>query len=139
MMPPGAAGAIGGAQKLPGNVASGPGGPGGGPAASPGGGAGNEAAADAMLKAMIPGLHKALGAYPVGSKKYAALLNAIRALTSNFGKESQDSLVPSAIEQMAMAAKSSSPLPGATPPGIAAAAPGAGAPPGGAPPSGPPA
>jgi hypothetical protein len=98
---------------------------------APGGGAGQEAAADAMIKSMIPGLHKALGAYAVGSKKYNGLLNAIRALTSNFGKENQESLVPSAIQQMAMAAKSGAPLPGAMPPGIATATPepGAGPPP----------
>lgn len=109
---------------LPGNPAGGPVGPGATPALAPGSGAGNEAAADAMIKAMLPGLHKALGAYPVGSKKYGSLLNAIRALSSNFGKEDQGSLVPAAVLQMAMAARGGGPLSAAPPPGLQPAPPG---------------
>ena len=90
---------------------------------SPGGGAGNEAAADAMIQTALPGLHKALSAYPVGSKKYAAVLNALRALTANFGKQQTEGLVPSAINQLAMAAKGQSPLQAAPPPGAGAAPP----------------
>lgn len=109
---------------LPGNPAGGPGGPGASPAMSPGAGAGNEAAADALVKAILPGMHKALQAYPVGSKKYSAVLNALRALTANFGKEDQGALVPAAIQQMASAAKGSAPLSTPTPPpGIAPAPP----------------
>ena len=86
---------------------------------SPGRGAGNEAAADAMIKAVIPALHKAMSAYEIGSKKYAAVLNAIRALTANFGKEQQGAMVPAAIMQMAQAAKSGGPMGTAPPPPIA--------------------
>jgi hypothetical protein len=71
------------------------------------------------VKAILPGLHKALSAYPVGSKKYAAVLNALRALTANFGKEDQAAMVPAAIQQMAMAAKGGGPLSQpAAPPGL---------------------
>jgi hypothetical protein len=100
---------------------------------SPGAGAGNEAAADATVKSLIPGLHKAMAAYPVGSKKYAAVLNALRALTANFGREEASPLVPAAIQQLAMAAKQGGPMQGAPPPGLAPAPPppGAGIPPGG--------
>ena len=80
---------------------------------TPAAGAGNEAAADSMVQAIIPTLHKALSSYQIGSKKYAGILNAVRALTANFGKESTDSLVPSAIMQIAQAAKG----PGGLPPG----------------------
>jgi hypothetical protein len=102
---------------------------------SPGAGAGNEAAADATIKALIPGLHKAMAAYPVGSKKYAAVLNALRALTANFGREESTPMVPAALQQLAMAAKSGGPMQGAPPPGLAPAPPpgGAGIPPGGPP------
>ena len=104
---------------LPGNPAGGPGGPGGSPALAPGAGAGNEAAADASIKAVLPVMHKALSAYPVGSKKYAAVLNALRALTANFGKEDQSAMVPAAIQQMALAAKGGGPLSQpAAPPGL---------------------
>jgi hypothetical protein len=77
---------------------------------SPGAGAGNEAAADAMVKAVIPALHKAMSAYQVGSKKYAAVLNSLRALTANFGKETSQPMVPAAILQMAQAAKAGGPM-----------------------------
>jgi hypothetical protein len=93
---------------------------------APGNGAGNEAAADAMVHAILPAMHKALSAYPVGSKKYAAVLNALRALTANFGKEQSSGMVPAAIMQMAQASKGGSPMGAAPPPGLAPApAPGA--------------
>lgn len=112
-------GAMASGPKVPGDpVTGGPMGPGSSPATSPGPGAGNEAAADAMLKAIIPAMHKALSAYPVGSKKYAAVLNAIRALTANFGKENQQPMVPAAILQMAQAAKAGSPMATSAPPPI---------------------
>lgn len=121
---PGGAPAIGGAPggpppKLPGNPLGGPPGPGATPAMAPGGGKGNEAAADSMISAILPAMHKALSAYAVGSKKYAAVLNALRALTANFGKEQQQTLVPSAVTNMAMAAKGGQPLEPAPPPGVA--------------------
>lgn len=96
----------------------GPPGPGPTPMTTPAAGAGNEAAADGLIKALIPALHKALGAYQIGSKKYAAVLNAIRALTANFGKENQQSLVPSAIMQLAQASRGQG-LPRNPPPPIA--------------------
>ena len=116
-------------------MAGGPTGPGASPALAPGGGAGNEAAADALIQGILPAMHKALSAYPVGSKKYAAVLNALRALTANFGREQTQGLVPAAIMQMAQAAKGGTPMSAAPPPGIAPApAPGA-PPPGGAEPN----
>lgn len=102
-------------------MAGGPAGPGASPALSPGGGAGNEAAADALIHAILPAMHKALSAYPVGSKKYAAVLNALRALTANFGKEQTGSMVPAAVMQMAQSAKGGTPMAAALPPGIAPA------------------
>jgi hypothetical protein len=116
---------------LPGNPAGGPTGPGASPALSPGDGAGNEAAADATLKGIMPVMHKALQSYPVGSKKYGAVLNALRALTANFGKEDQASMVPAAIQQMAQAAKGGGALSaGAPSPGLSPAPPKMGPPPG---------
>lgn len=127
MIPPGGApdptAAAAAGPKMPGNMAGGPSGPGNSPAMSPGAGAGNEAAADAMVKAVIPALHKAMSAYPVGSKKYSAMLNALRALTANFGKETQQPMVPAAILQMAQAAKSGGPMANAPPMPIAPSTP----------------
>jgi hypothetical protein len=74
--------------------------------------------ADSVVRAIIPGLHKALAAYQIGSKKYSAVLNAIRALTANFGKEQQSSAVPAALLQLGQAARTGSPLPSSPPPGI---------------------
>lgn len=79
-----------------------------------------------MIQSILPAMHKALSAYSVGSKKYAAVLNALRALTANFGKEQTQSMVPAALLQMAQAAKGGTPMSSAPPPGIAPApAPGA--------------
>jgi hypothetical protein len=70
-----------------------------------------------MVHAVLGTLHKALAAYQVGSKKYAGLLNALRALTANFGKADAGSTVPAAIQQMAMNAKGPGPGgPGPMPP-----------------------
>lgn len=118
---------------IPGSITGGPSGPGASPVMSPGGGAGNEAMADAAINAAIPSLHRALGAYAIGSKKYNGVLNAIRALTANFGKEHQESMVPAALLQMSQAAKRNAPLPGSPPPPMA---PGRSAPPPGLPPVG---
>lgn len=116
---------------LPKNPMGGPSGPGAAPMAGAGGGAGNEAAADAQIAATMQVLYKALQAYPLGSKKNAAVLNAIRALSSNFGKQEDQKLVPAAIQQMAMASKPAGPMSSATMPPIAPAPPGGAMPPGG--------
>lgn len=83
---------------------------------SPGDGAGAEAAADATVKSALPVLHKALLSYPVGSKKYSGLLNALRALTSNFGKEDSGALTPAAGQQIQQAAKLGGGMAGGAPP-----------------------
>ncbi len=101
---------------LPGNPAGGPAGPGASPALSPGDGAGSEMAADATIKSVLPTLHKAILMYPVGSKKYSALLNALRALTSNFGKEDAAALTPAAATQIQQSAKMGGPMAGGAPP-----------------------
>lgn len=113
---------------LPGNPAGGPAGPGSTPALAPGDGAGNEAAADATIKSVLPTLHKALLAYPVGSKKYSGLLNALRALTSNFGKEDSAALTPAAAQQITQSAKMGGAMAGGAPPPGLTPAPGAGMP-----------
>jgi hypothetical protein len=113
---------------LPGNPMAGPGGPGGSPMTSPGAGAGNEAATDALIAGIMGTLYKALQAYPLGSKKNGAVLNAIRALSANFAKQEGQALVPAAIQQLAMNAKPAGPLAGARPPGIMPAASGGGGP-----------
>lgn len=83
---------------------------------SPGDGAGAEAAADATVKSALPVLHKALLSYPVGSKKYSGLLNALRALTANFGKEDSAALTPAAGQQIQQAAKLGGGMAGGAPP-----------------------
>ena len=115
---------------LPGNPMGGPSGPGAPPMASPGGGAGNEAATDALVSGVMQTLYKALQAYPLGSKKQQAVLNAVRALTANFAKQEGQALVPSAIQQMAMNAKPGGPMANAPMPPIAPAPPPGGPPPG---------
>jgi hypothetical protein len=100
---------------------------------SPGGGAGNEAAADAVVAAAIQALHKAMAAYPIGSKKYLSTVHAIRALAPNFAKQETQQMVPGAIAQMAQAARpGGGPMAAAPPPGLAPAPlpGGGGAPPG---------
>lgn len=108
--------------QLPGSMAGGPGGPGGSPVAAPGGGAGNGAAATAMLKAIVPTLYKIAQAYPFGSKENSAVMRALTALTPIAGKSEEDSLVPSAVQQMALASRGG-PLKSAPPVGLSAAAP----------------
>jgi len=108
---------------LPGNPMGGPAGPGGGPMASPGGGAGNEAATDALIAGVMQTLYKALQAYPLGSKKNQAVLNAIRALSANFARQETNQLVPAAIQQMAMNTKPTGPMANAPMPPIAPAPP----------------
>ena len=110
--------------RMPGNpIAGGPSGPGATPAMSPGAGAGNEAAADALIKAIMPTLHKALSAYAVGGKKYQSVLRALQALNANFGREQTQPLVPAAIMQLAQNAKSGGPMSTGAPPPVAPRAP----------------
>jgi hypothetical protein len=74
----------------------------------------------------MPTLHKALLSYPVGSKKYSGLLNALRALTANFGKEESAALTPAAAQQITQAAKMGGPMSGGAPPPGLTPNPGAG-------------
>jgi hypothetical protein len=108
---------------LPGNPAGGPGGPGASPMVAPGHGAGNEAATDAMVAGVMQTLYKALQAYPLGSKKNQAVLNAIRALSPNFAEQKNQALVPAAIQQMAMSSKPAGPLANAPMPPLGVASP----------------
>lgn len=94
-----------GVPQLPGSPAGAPTTPGASPMAAPGGGAGNKAAAVAQLKAIVPTLYKILSAFEFGSKENAAVQRALTALSPIAGKTEEDSLVPSAIQQMALAAK----------------------------------
>lgn len=89
--------------------------------AAPGGGAGNAAAAVAMLKAIVPTLYKLQSAFPFGSKENSAVQRALTALSPIAGKTEEDSLVPAAVQQMAMAAKGG-PLKAAPPTGVSPAA-----------------
>ncbi len=100
-----------------------PPGPGASPVVSPGSGAGNTAAAGAMMKAVMPAMHQALMAFPVGSKEYKAVLRALTSLTPIFGQSQDRNLVPPALLQLAQAAKSGGPIASAPPPGIAPAPP----------------
>lgn len=89
------------------------------PATSPGAGAGNTAAAVASLKAVFPLLYKLLSAFSPGSDDWKAVSDMIKAGGKIVGKANNESLVPSAIQQMAMAAKGG-PMKSAPPIGIQA-------------------
>lgn len=110
-----------GQHQLPGSTAGSPPAPGGSPVASPGAGAGNQAAAVAMLKAVVPTLYKLLGAFPFGSKENSAVQRALTALSPIAGKTEEESLVPAAVQQMALAAKGGQ-LKAAPPTGVSPAA-----------------
>lgn len=112
---------------LPRSISGGPSGPGASPVTPTGAGAGGEAAADAVIKAIIPALHRAMSAYPIGGKKYTAVLNSLRALTANFGKEQQESMVPAALLQMMQASRSAAPPQGSPVPQLQPRPAGAGA------------
>lgn len=126
-MPPGAS--------LPKSPAGGPSGPGASPALSPGGGAGQEAAAIADIKMAIPLLTKSINAFPVGDKRKQALLRAVQALESNFGKQEHDGLMPAAAQRITQAAKMGQGLSNhnMAPPGIMLGGPAPMTPPGGGP------
>lgn len=115
-----------GAPQLPGSMAGAATAPGGTPVSAPGGGAGNQAASIAMLKSIVPTLHKLMMAFPFGSKEYAAVSRALTALSPIAGKVEEDSLVPAAVQQMAMNAKGG-PLKSAPPVGVSPSAPPQGA------------
>lgn len=106
--------------QLPGSPAGAPAGPGASPMAAPGGGAGNQAAAVAMLKSLHPLLLKLMSAFPFGSKENTAVSKAYSALQGIAGDSKEESIVPSAIQQMAMAAKGG-PMKNAPPVGISPA------------------
>jgi hypothetical protein len=108
---------------LPGNPMGGPNGPGAPTMTAPGHGAGNEAATDALVAGVMQTLYKALQAYPLGSKKNQAVLNAIRALSTNFAEQKTQALVPAAIQQMAMNSKPGGPMANAPMPPISVAPP----------------
>lgn len=103
---------------LPGAMAGSPPGPGSSPVAAPGAGAGNEAAARAALKGSFPILYKLLSAFPVGSEDWENVQKMIQAGGKIVGKMHDESLVPSAIQQMALQAKQGGPLKNAPPVGI---------------------
>jgi len=105
---------------MPGNMAGGPPGPGAPLPTTAGIGAGNEAGADALINAILPTLHRALTSYPAGSKKYMAVLHAIKSLAPTFEKGQTQGLVPAGILQMAQMAKQGGPMAGAPPPPLAA-------------------
>lgn len=102
---------------LPGAMAGSPAGPGSSPMAAPGAGAGNQAAAVAALKGAFPLFYKLLSAFPVGSEDWKGVSDAMKSLSKIVGKTQNESLVPSAIQQMAMAAKGG-PMKNAPPVGI---------------------
>ncbi len=105
------------ATALPGAMAGSPQGPGSSPVAAPGAGAGNVAAAVAALKGAFPLLYKLLAAFPPGSEDWKAVSDMIKAGGKIVGKTQDESLVPSAIQQMAMASKGG-PMKNAPPVGI---------------------
>lgn len=102
---------------LPGTMAGNPPGPGSSPVAAPGAGAGNQAASLAKLKGIFPVLYQLLTAFPVGSDEWTAVNKMIDAGGKIVGKHQDESLVPSAIQAIAAAAKGG-PLRNAPPVGI---------------------
>lgn len=91
--------------------------PGASPVAAPGAGAGNEAAAIASLKGAFPLLYKLLSAFPPGSDNWENVKKMIDAGGKIVGKTHDESLVPSAIQQMQLAAKGG-PMKSAPPVGL---------------------
>lgn len=102
---------------LPGSPAGAPPNPGASPMAAPGAGAGNTAAAIAQLKAAFPLLYKLLSVFPPGSEEWKAVSDMIKAGGKIVGKHTDEHLVPSAIQQMALAAKGG-PMKNAPPVGV---------------------
>ncbi len=114
---------------LPGSMAGNPAGPGASPMAAPGAGAGNEANAVAKLKGISAGLWQIASAFPPGGEDSEHMLKAIQEIHKIIGKHTEgESIVPSAIQQMMMAAKQGGALKGAPPVGIQPAPPNPGQP-----------
>src|SRR5215469_3629193 len=105
---------------MPKSPLGGPTGPGTSSATSPGSGAGHEAAAMADVKATIPILMKAASGLPVGDKARQALLRAVMALETHFGKSEMNDLTGAAADRIGAAAKSGAGLQGHNmpPPGM---------------------
>lgn len=90
---------------LPSSPAGSPPTPGASPMAAPGAGAGNTAAAVSALKGAFSLLYRLLSAFPPGSEDWKNASKMIEYAGKIVGKEPDDSAVPSAIRQMALAAK----------------------------------
>lgn len=73
--------------------------------AAPGAGEGNQAAARAALKGIFPMLYKVLSSLPPGSQDAENMLEGIKKISKVVGETQNESLVPSAIQQMMLAAK----------------------------------
>jgi hypothetical protein len=89
----------------------------------------------ADIKSVIPTLLKAVNAFPVGDKRRQALMQSITRLEANFGRSSDDDIMPAAAQRTAAAAKPGMGLSGHNmpPPGMTLGGP---SPMGGAPPGG---
>lgn len=105
------------APALPNSPAGPPPGMGASPMAAPGAGAGNTAAAVNALKGMFPLMYKLLSAFSPGSEDWKNASDGIRSFGKIVGKEPDDSAVPAAIRQMALAGKGT-PMRAAPPIGI---------------------
>lgn len=79
-----------------------------------------------MLKSVVPMLYKIMMAFPFGSKENSAVSRALTALNPIAGKAEEDSLVPAAVQQMALAARGG-PIKNSPPVGLSPAAPPEGA------------
>jgi hypothetical protein len=75
------------------------------PALAPGNGAGNTAAAISALKGMYPMAIKLLGAFPPGSDESERMTDIVKAMQKIVGKHQDESAVPAALQQMALANK----------------------------------
>lgn len=85
--------------------------------AAPGGGAGNTAAAVNAIKGIMPLLLKLLTAFPVGKEDWNEVQTAVKSLGKIAGRTPDESAVPAAIRQMALAGKGT-PMRAAPPIGI---------------------
>lgn len=94
---------------FPGAMSGSPTGPGAQAPTAPGAGAGNAAAARAAIGQAMSIMVKALPAFPFNTPDFKALSEAITKLSKHFQQPEDQSLVPAAISQMAMSAKSGSP------------------------------
>ena len=72
---------------------------------APGAGKGASLAAGAQIKASIPLFIKALPAFPIGSKEFKAVQKVIKELSDTFGEETNQNLVPTAIQQLLLASR----------------------------------